>query len=334
MAIDLSALGLGGPEIDLYLLLLDREAATTEDLAREWCLDGHPLETVLRLLQTKGLVTSLAGPPVRVAAVDPDVALDNLARVREQEIAVAREQATELADRWRRVRRETVPAELVEVVVGREATLQRSEQIQRSATREVLLIDAPPYATTDLGNPLEVELLGKGKVGYRCLYDRSSLDVPGYLETIRSLVDLGEEARVGAGLPLKMVMGDDTVAMLPLETAPASITAAVVVHPSALLTSLQLMFEALWHTAYSVRGAQDRDAGGAESEVLGTELADADRQVIQLLVTGLTDQAIARQLGVAERTIQRRVHAIMRTLRVDNRLQLGLHLAQQGWGTR
>ncbi|USQ80136.1 response regulator transcription factor [Ornithinimicrobium faecis] len=119
--------------------------------------------------------------------------------------------------------------------------------------------------------------------------------------------------------------------MLALASAPASITASIIVHPSALLTSLRLMFDVLWASALPVRGTGDFQH---QSGTLGgADLTDVDRRVVQLLVTGMTDQAIGRQLDLAERTVQRKVRTIMQSLGVTNRLQLGIRLAQQGWGS-
>ncbi len=329
---DLTALGLTADECALYLLLVDRPAATARELAQEWLPpNGGSVSGVLGALEGKGLVTTLTGRPMRHAAVAPDVALDNLARAKEEEIARIRAQAAGLTERWRRVGRATVPEQLIEIVVGREATLQRSEQIQRTATEELLIIDTPPYAAEDLGNPLESQLLAAGSVRYRCLYDRSALEIPGKLRAIRALVADGEDARVVPGLPLKMVMGDRQVAMLPLETAPESITAAAVIHPSSLLVSLRLLFEAMWHQAIPVL-AGSNDAWDSALPDGGLSLGAIEREIVQLLVAGLTDQAIGRQLGLAERTVQRRVQGVMRSLGVDNRLQLGMRLGERGWG--
>jgi sugar-specific transcriptional regulator TrmB/DNA-binding CsgD family transcriptional regulator len=322
---DLRSLGLTADESSMYLMLVDRPAATAAEVGEFWrqASRASPL-AVLASLEAKGLVTTLAGRPTRHAAVAPDVALDNLARVREQEIAKARALAGELTERWRRVGRAAVPADLIEVVVGRGATLQRSEQIQRSST-EVLIIDTPPYAAEHLGNPLESQLLAEGTTSYRCLYDRTALQVAGKYEAIRALIAEGEVARVTPGLPLKMVMGDRRVAMLPLETAPESISAAAVIHPSSLLDSLHLLFETLWLQASPLTPGP---VPGAQSP---QRVDPLDQDVVRLLVTGLTDKAIGRQLNLAERTVQRRVHGIMQAHGVHNRLQLGIRLAKEGW---
>lgn len=328
---DLTALGLTQDEAALYLLLLDRSGWAPEELAGEWAADRGPVGPLLRSLQIKGLVTTLAGATQRHAAIAPNVALDNLTKAREQEVAAARAHVGLLTERWQRAGRTAVPGDLVEIVVGREATLQRAEQIQRAATREVLIVDAPPYARGTGDNRVEMERLERGEVTYRCLYDRSGLQLPERVERVRRLVDAGEKARVSSGLPLKLVMGDESVALLPLDAAPASITAAVVVHPSALLSSLVLMVEGLWRDALPLFGVP-----GLSEQPPGTVGAARDEEgtlIVQLLVTGMTDHAIARQLGLAERTIQRRVSQLMQSMGVTNRLQLGIRLAQDGWAS-
>jgi DNA-binding CsgD family transcriptional regulator len=276
-------------------------------------------------LEQKGLVTTWAGEPKRVAAVAPDVALDNLARAREKEIARARALAGDLAQRWLRVGRAMDPHQMIEIVVGRSATLQRAEQIQRTSTEEVLMFDKPPYAAAvDLGNPTERQLLADGVTRYRCLYDTRALEVPGQYRLIRDMALAGESGRVTSGLPMKMVMGDGRTALVPLETSPEVIEVAAVVHPSALLESLRVLFEVLWRQATPLDAAEPATTTRAFDET--------NRQVLQLLVTGLTDRAIGRQLDLAERTVQRHVQAIMQAYGVRNRLQLGIRLAQNGWG--
>jgi DNA-binding CsgD family transcriptional regulator len=324
--VDLRSLGLTEDESAMYLMLVDRPAATAAEVGEAWrAVSSEAPRALLASLEAKGLVTTLAGRPTRHAAVSPDVALDNLARAREQEIARARAFAGELTERWRRAGRGAVPAGLIEIVVGRGATLQRSEQIQRSST-EILIIDTPPYAAEELGNSLESHLLAEGRTSYRCLYDHTALQIAGKYGAIRALVAKGEVARVIPGLPLKMVMGDRRVAMLPLETAPEAISAAAVIHPSSLLDSLHLLFEALWRQATPLHSRQP-----AQSAQPPHRLDPLAQEVVRLLVTGLTDKAIGRQLNLAERTVQRRVRDIMQAYGVHNRLQLGIRLAKEGW---
>jgi DNA-binding NarL/FixJ family response regulator len=52
-----------------------------------------------------------------------------------------------------------------------------------------------------------------------------------------------------------------------------------------------------------------------------------DRRIIALLLSGLTDEAIARQLGVSYRTARRRIAALIERLGVHTRFQAGVQAA-------
>ena len=50
-----------------------------------------------------------------------------------------------------------------------------------------------------------------------------------------------------------------------------------------------------------------------------------------LLASGLKDEAIARQLGIGERTVRRRVAELADRLGARTRMQLGIQAVRQGW---
>ncbi|MET0526226.1 MAG: helix-turn-helix domain-containing protein [Nocardioides sp.] len=321
---ELEVLGLSPEECTAYEFLVDSPPLTRAELEDGLTRLGEAgAGRSLAALEDRGLVTTWAGDPARFAAVAPDVALDNLARMREQDLVRARAHAQTLADRWSRVGRAVDPREMIEIVVGRAATLQRAEQIQRTSIDEVLMFDKPPYAAPGIGNPTELDLLGAGTTRFRCIYDTAGLDLPGQYRVIEELREAGEESRVARSLPMKMVMGDARIALVPLETSPEVIEVAAVVHPSALLESLHTLFELLWQRSEQL-GGLDREAPGH------ARFPEPDRQVLDLLTAGLTDRAVARQLGVTERTVQRRVQRIMTQYGVRTRLQLGLRLSSGG----
>jgi len=60
-------------------------------------------------------------------------------------------------------------------------------------------------------------------------------------------------------------------------------------------------------------------------------LAELDARILGLPLAGLTDQAVANQLNLSMRTVQRRVRALMDLVSADTRLQLGFHAARTGW---
>jgi DNA-binding CsgD family transcriptional regulator len=60
-------------------------------------------------------------------------------------------------------------------------------------------------------------------------------------------------------------------------------------------------------------------------------LDPVDRQLLSLLLAGYTDAAVARQLELSERTVHGRISALMLTLGVGTRIQLGWQVRDHGW---
>ncbi|MFF0365922.1 helix-turn-helix transcriptional regulator [Micromonospora sp. NPDC005087] len=56
-----------------------------------------------------------------------------------------------------------------------------------------------------------------------------------------------------------------------------------------------------------------------------------DRQILSLLMTGLPDKAVASQLGISLRTVQRRLRQLMDATGSATRMQLGWFVARNGW---
>ena len=64
--------------------------------------------------------------------------------------------------------------------------------------------------------------------------------------------------------------------------------------------------------------------------VLRGPLSSEDQRLLALAAAGLTDQAIARRLGVAQRTVERRMQRILKALDATTRFQAGLRVGQRG----
>jgi DNA-binding CsgD family transcriptional regulator len=319
----LDAVGLSGEQQAVYLALLETSPATAAQLRDR--VPGARVRPAIAALETAGLISRLTGQPARYQPAPPDMALEVLVRAREQELQRVRLETATLAQRFRAGRGSARPEEVVEVVTTRDATLQRWEQLQRSARREVRSFDRPPYATSVLVNQAEQDGLAAG-ISFRAVYAREGLDLPGRLAAMQRLVLAGEQARVTADLPVKMFLADDSIGLIPLERPDraGSADSALVIHSSSLLDTLSALFEAIWATSVPVRFS-DADPGAAEED------GDERRTLLGLLAVGLTDEAIGRQLGWHPRTVQRHVRRLMSELGAQTRFQAGLQAARRGW---
>lgn len=315
-------------EQEVYETLLDSPPQTTGEL-------GISADLVAAMEQ-RGLVSRVAGAPARYAAVAPGVALDPLLLQREQHLTQVRRYVQQLATRYREAAGRRDPAELVEIVTGRQAVIQRSHQIQRSARSEVRAIDKPPYANDPrkvvFPDLPESDGLRRG-VRYRVIYDQAGLDQHDLHRGMEPSIAAGELARVLPAAPMKILIADDRIGWIPLQAAPTQIESIVVVHQSAMLEALGALFESLWQRALPLQLPVDPTDDAAGQAPADRPTVDEQR-LLALLVAGMPDKTIARQLAIAPRTVHRRIHDLIARLGVQTRLQLGAQAALLGWVTR
>ena len=254
--------------------------------------------------------------PARWSATAPDVALQHVLRDREAELAGLRVGITRLLDDYHRSRglRDPSLGDLVEVVTGREDIEQLWLALLDGAREQVAILEKPPFVQLDIVGP-ELAVLARG-VPVRSVYERATLLQPAKLAEVRALVAAGEQAGTAVGLPFKLALVDFRWGLLPL--APGTeLSGALVVRPSPLLDALLQTFEAQWARAVPVPAP---DPQSTDSQV----------ELLTLLAAGMTDERIARRLGVSARTVQRRVSALMSGLGADNRFQAGVQANRRG----
>lgn len=263
----------------------------------------------------------------RWVAVDPSVGLSALVRSRRTDLDRVLGAVGAFAAEFHERTLRSAPGRLVEVVEGPRAIAARVTELMASAEREVLAFDAPPYVTPDeRAFADERALLGRG-VTVRAVYAHEVLAVPERARLIAELAGLGERARVAPRVPLKMVIVDGRDAVVPLTPASASARSALAaVHRSQLCDALIALFEEVWQKAAPVMGEPERGVRPADGGP-GPE----DRALLRLLNAGLKDEAVARQLGVSERTLRRRITALTLRLGATSRFQAGAQAVRRGW---
>ena len=178
------------------------------------------------------------------------------------------------------------------------------------------LVFVPPKGRPAAGRPAARVL--------RAIHERAVLQAPGYLASLKQGVAAGEQARVLPWLPMKLFLVDDRLGILPLQAAPTAIESSVVVHQSALLEALTALFETLWHLSLPP------ELAATNLSLLDNPSAE-ERLILASLTAGLPDEAIARQLGLSDRTYQRRIHDLMERLHAQTRFQLARQAARRGW---
>ncbi|MEU5434592.1 helix-turn-helix domain-containing protein [Streptomyces sp. NPDC020719] len=325
----LGAIGLDETQESAYRTLVAVGAAEVADLAHRLALPETETERALRRLERQGLAAQSSARTGRWVAAPPGVALGALLTQQRHELERAELAAALLAEEYRAEAAEPAVHDLVEVVTGASAVAHRFHQLQLGATEEVCaLVTGNPIAVTGLDNDSEERAAARG-VAYRVVIERAVLAAPDGITELTAALGRDEQVRTVDRVPTKLVIADRTLAMVPL-TGRGAEPAALVVHASGLLESLAGLFEAVWRDALPLRLAGG--GAGIREESVGPDATDLE--VLSLLLAGMTDASVAKQLELGLRTVQRRVKGLMELTGVTTRLQLGWHAYERGWVAR
>lgn len=319
----LETLGLSTAESQMYQLLVRSGRVRTDQVRQRLNLSDAQTAEAAQGLVAKGLVTLTDERPAQLIPSPPDIAGEELLMLRMNQLRTARGVLNRLTKEYRRAATSgPVGLEEFAEVVPDETLAQRYEQIQRNARQQVLRFDSPPYLLSRVLNTAELDQLTAG-ITYRTVYDRSAVTESGALKEIQQYVDAGERARVLNQVPVKLVIVDRSTALLFLLAEGAELPGVtLLIHPGPLLDALVTLFEMVWASALPLDPVSDQGP-----------LTQSDAQLLTLLLSGLTDDAIARQLGMSKRTVNRRVHSLMAQAGVSSRMQLGWQTARLGWIT-
>jgi DNA-binding transcriptional ArsR family regulator len=190
------------------------------------------------------------------------------------------------------------------------------------------LVTDRPVVVSGMENHAEEDAARRG-VAYRVVVERDVVTAANGMTELAAALGRNEQVRVVDRVPTKLVVADRATALVPLTRRLAE-PAALVVHASGLLESLMGLFEGVWRQAMPLR------LEGADVLIEETpEQPDGtDLQILSLLLAGLTDASVAKQLDLGLRTVQRRVKRLMEIAGVTTRLQLGWQAYERGWVTR
>jgi len=196
-------------------------------------------------------------------------------------------------------------------------------QMHRTAQVEMISLTRRPMLISNVNEPdhLLFQCLERG-VRCRALIDADLLNMPGWLEHMRDNTAHGEECRIAASLPFKLIVADRRIAIIPLDLGRPD-GPVLLVRSSSLLDALCEVFELLW------RNATPFPASDTEGAAHGRRRS---MPLLSLLTSGLNDKAIELELGMSHRTLARRISELMEELGAATRCQLGWLAAQRAAG--
>jgi DNA-binding NarL/FixJ family response regulator len=270
--------------------------------------------------------------PEEVDSVEPDAALIGLLsrqretlRTQREELAAIVEAAESLMERYRpAVVRETaqIEVELVTKENRRWHFVQDFDATISSSAGSMHPGPLPPGEVLTNSLKGDIALIDRG-VRVRAIYNQSINSAPRQRKFLSDLSATGVEVRLASQVPFDLLIADTHSALLPaVPEDPAG--PAVIVRGPALVRSYLAMYEDVWLRSVPYQTKSEGAAGPSG------ELTEQHRTALRLLANGLTDERIARKLGVSLRTVSRLVSEIMRFLQAESRFQAGVLAATHG----
>jgi DNA-binding CsgD family transcriptional regulator len=324
----LAQLGLSADAAELYCHLCARRGVPFRSLVHDLQWDAGRVGDALEALVEVRLVSMPQEGCTDVSAVAPDLGLERLVLgVQEnllkaqRRLLGARDSISALSEDYHREWRLDGGSGQVEVITGDEV-VNHSRVLVRSAEREYATFVVGPWSTDrPRANP-PPQGSSATRARYRAVYERSVLEFPGGYEALEESVAAGEQARVVDRLPSKMVIVDRRIAMVAL--APIATSGSLLVRSPMLIDALWTLFDAVWEQGVPI-------GAGAPNAARNRWAAPEDRAILHLMAAGLKDEAICRRLGMAERTVSRRISALMVQLGAATRFQAGIQATRRGW---
>jgi len=323
--------GLDDEVESVYRILVGHGAVSVAQIAERLRLPEDRITAIVAQLAKRGLVAPSSELPGRYRAAPPALALGGLLSERRHELKQAERVVETLAQEYRRNVTGVALRDLVEVVTGIEAVRHRFDQLQLGAEQELLaLVTDVPVAVNGMDNDAEPVAVARG-VSYRVVLERSVLEAPYGSVPLAQALDRGEQIRIVDRVPTKLMMADRSVVMLPLTPlgAPGE-PAVMVIRAGGVVEAMVGLFESVWAQGLPIRVTDS----GVAMEDQGRQPDAVDLQILSLLLVGMTDVSIAKQLDLGLRTVQRRVKRLMDLAGLTTRMQLGWHAYERGWVVR
>jgi sugar-specific transcriptional regulator TrmB len=322
----LEGMGVTQAEEQLYRALLRCEGLSIAEIAAKLNSSARAIAAPLRALESKGMVTHSPARVPRYYAVPPDIAVEALIAKSQLDEELrqrnARASVVKLSAMGALAEHAVADERLVEIL-SPEATAQMFAQMHRTAQVEMISLTRRPMLISKVDEPddLLFQCLERG-VRCRALIDADLLSMPGWLEHMRDNTAHGEECRIAASLPFKLIVADRRIAIIPLDLGRPD-GPVLLVRSSSLLDALCEVFELLWRNATPFPSSDTEQATNGRRRSM---------PLLSLLTSGVNDKAIELELGMSHRTLARRISELMEEFGAATRCQLGWLVAQRAAG--
>ncbi|MEV6118577.1 LuxR C-terminal-related transcriptional regulator [Streptomyces sp. NPDC052109] len=324
----LKLLGLDATAEIVYRTMLTNHRWGIRELTQHLGMSEQTLREALDRLADLKLLIESAGPGV-VIPVSPRIGLQSLLRRQEEELRRHQEEfercqaaIATVFDEYDALYHAGSRC-AVEELVGMEAIQSRIRDLAGRATNECLTFNpggAQSAESLEASKPLDQAVISRG-VNMRTVYLDSVRNDAVSTDYAAWLTSLGGQVRTVPALPLRMLVIDRSVALVPVNPENTREGAIQITNPG-VMAALVALFESVWDRATPLGACPERDDQG---------LTRQERELLRLLADGSTDASAASRLGLSLRTVRRMMAELMDRLGARGRFAAGLEAGRRGW---
>ncbi|TDD03466.1 helix-turn-helix transcriptional regulator [Nonomuraea deserti] len=326
-----ATLGLSVDAESLYRVIMREPGLQVEELAMRIQLPPGHVHDALGELTRLGLIQPSWERPGHLHLVDPEISLTSLLASREAEllqrqqaIAAGRAAVNDLIAEYNGRNGAPGRAE-IKYLSGLDDVRTHIEVMGRECVSDVMaFVDGGPQTRENMeaSRPQDQAVLARG-VRMRSIYLESLSNDPATLAYVNWLTEEGASIRTTPVVPLRMIIFDRRVALLPVQINDTSM-GAMALRQSSVITAMCALFEKLWEGATPIGVAPQREHDGISRQELS---------LLRLMADGNTDEVCARKLGISLRTERRLAADLMARLNAKSRFQAGVLATRAGWLT-
>ncbi|WP_344946711.1 helix-turn-helix transcriptional regulator [Sphaerisporangium flaviroseum] len=310
----------------VYRLVLTQQDWGIAEIAQELGISETEVRHTIDRLVELSLLHRSSGA---LRASSPSVAFHSLLRRqraellrRQEELVTAEDAVNRLISEYSELRGAGARHEC-DQLDSMDAVRARIETLAYRAKSECLSLmpgGAQSLESLQASRPLDDMLLER-EVSVRTVYMDSAGNDPHTVAYARWLIQRGGEVRTTPTLPLRTVIFDCEVALIPLDPH-CSGKGAVEVSGEGILTALVALFDHVWGSAIPF---------GTNQRPRADSITRQERELLRILAQGFTDEAASKKLGIGLRTHRRMVAELMERLGARSRFEAGVKAMERGW---
>lgn len=302
------------------------DAGSMETVARQLGLPvSEVFSAVTRLVELRLLRTDGAAGD-RLTVTDPQIAASLVVSPIERQIYAQRELADRLRERIETISRPSdgvaQPISAIDTFVGTAEISGLLKLAAENCADELVMLRPSGGESDDLDRLFDGCLAAStGRPSVRLIYPHRSRASFASRADAKRLVEAGAQIRTVSHVPQACVVVDRSFAIVLGTLDNGEVRSACRVRDRNIVRCLVDIFDQLWEGAALFAS---NEIGYAEDVT-----DELQRRIVRMMAQGLTDEVVARRLGMSVRTCRRHIAALLRDLDSVSRFQAGVQAARR-----